>query len=352
MREPFKRRKSSRALGIIVLVVLSVTVFPACFPLGQTNQKQIVNPTATRVSFVYNEQGIYDDCDPGATNCLNHLKTIASGGFMFVLNYGSLYGSASQLLAYADEAQAVGLKLIWGMHNTVIWNGSNPGTVYSALAASCDCSDGPTFARYVVNLVKNHPATWGYYVGDELTPDVYAQFKAYSDLIHQADPNHPRLFIGDAEAAVSASHGNSPFYDTAEVIGDDHYPIGRRGYTVASTANVARSVQKFADEHGKNSAMVLQAFSFGSPYYSTDPYIRTLCSPYPSCAPYPTRDQMGEMLRLTLQNAHPRLVLWYSYFDILKSDNPSHHWADLIAAVSSAGYPSAEVQQVGRVASG
>jgi len=35
---------------------------------------------------------------------------------------------------------------------------------------------------------------------------------------------------------------------------------------------------------------------------------------------------------MLLENSHPVFILWYSYFDILKSSDPAGHWADLVAA--------------------
>jgi hypothetical protein len=43
---------------------------------------------------------------------------------------------------------------------------------------------------------------------------------------------------------------------------------------------------------------------------------------------------MRQMYNLVLRNAHPRLILWYSYFDIARSDNPATHWTDLVQAAS------------------
>jgi len=41
---------------------------------------------------------------------------------------------------------------------------------------------------------------------------------------------------------------------------------------------------------------------------------------------------MHQMLVLALQKSHPLMVLWYSYYDILRSANPQQHWQDLIKA--------------------
>src|SRR5690348_4623583 len=72
--------------------------------------------------------GIYDDCMPGNPECLSHLKIFAQGGFKLVLNYGSLQGSASQVITYADQAHASGLKVIWGLQ----YGSGNLATYYPA----------------------------------------------------------------------------------------------------------------------------------------------------------------------------------------------------------------------------
>jgi hypothetical protein len=321
----FKRQKGSIAIGFVVLVILFGIAFRAYSFLHQGDPKQGVNS--------YNPpdgQGLYESCAPdNGSRCFDRLKQIAAGGFTLVLNYDQLYGTAGQQLAYAKQVHSLGMKIIWAMNDQAFWNGTGTDLVssYSELAATCNCSDNNGFIRYFVGLVKNLPATWGYYIGDEVAPPAHAKLKMFTDLIKQIDPFHPRLFIGDAEDSVSASHGNSPFYDTAEVIGDDHYPVGRDGYTVDTTAEVAKGVQAYADKYGKDSALVLQSFSFAQ--YPGDSFV---CSPFPSCTSFPTKDQMQQMLSLTLRNSHPRLILWFSYYNILRSDNPSGHWADLVAA--------------------
>jgi hypothetical protein len=316
----FLSLKRLQSIGLLcLLALLAVILIRAC-----SNQTQV--PSTVPLL----GQGIYDDCAPGIPSCLDDLKTIADGGFKLVLNYASLRGTPAQLLAYADQAQAVGLKLIWGMHNRIIWESDNPASGYPALAEACSCSDSVTFARFVVNLVKNDPATWGYYIGDEVTSKDHAQLKAYADVIRRSDPLHPRLIIGSTPN-VSASNWVDPnlstFSDSAEVLGQDYYPIDYSAlppYT--KTGVVAREVQTAVTAYGRDPAMVLQSFSLAQ---SGD---RATCSPYPDCAPFPTEQQMQQMLTLTLQNSHPRLILWYSFFDILRSDNPVRHWMDLVMA--------------------
>ena len=39
-------------------------------------------------------------------------------------------------------------------------------------------------------------------------------------------------------------------------------------------------------------------------------------------------------VRQALQNGRTQILLWYSYFDLMKSDTPSAHWADLAWAAN------------------
>jgi hypothetical protein len=169
-----------------------------------------------------------------------------------------------------------------------------------------------------------------------VSPRDHAKLKVFTSLVKQIDPNHPRLFVSysqcDQDAKLNPPYVASliPMVDTADVVGTDWYPVGSVGYSVTDTSKVARSVQSVADQYGKQSAMVLQSFNM-----SEYPSLYHPCSPYPSCIPYPTEMQMQQMRYLALRYSHPRLILWYSYFDILRSGNPSGHWADLVAAANA-----------------
>jgi len=44
---------------------------------------------------------------------------------------------------------------------------------------------------------------------------------------------------------------------------------------------------------------------------------------------------MRQMRDLAVNNAHLQFILWYSYFDILNSKNPSAQFKSLIDAASS-----------------
>ncbi|HEX9069770.1 MAG TPA: hypothetical protein VF807_13440 [Ktedonobacterales bacterium] len=281
-------------------------------------------------------QGLYEECRiSDRALCLPRLTQMGRGGFDVVLNYDSLLGSAADVLAYADQAQRDGLQVIWSLHYLWYYDATDIRPQFSALAATCACSDNASFIAYIVGLVRNLPATWGYYVGDEVQSSDHAVVMKYAEMFHQLDPTHPRLYVADAQSNNPVWQDKSPFFDTAEVIGDDHYPVGRAGYSVESTAAIAKGIQSSADRHKVQPAIVLQSFSFKE--YS-DPNSRAVCSPWPSCTSFPTRAQMGTMLSLTLSNSRPRLVLWYSFFDIMRSDAPAQHWNDLVAVVSASDH--------------
>lgn len=319
-----KRRLALRylALGILVAVAL-----PGCssLHLAPLNPISAVPP-----------QGVYESCPPhDGSICLDRLKQIAHAGFQLVLNYDQFYGTASQELTYAATAHALNLKIIWGMSDPAFRNGANLPRYYSELGATCQCSDNAGFIHYVVGLVRNLPATWGYYIGDEVKATERSSVEAFTTLVHSLDPSHPRLYIA-TENLTTLGSNLEPFADTAEVVGADYYPIGTDA-SPDTTAAIAQTVQFVANRHRRQSAFVLQAFNWGQ--YPTETWV---CSPFPRCARYPTEDEMRTMRDLVLRYAHPALLLWYSYFDTVRSENSSRHWSDLVAAAGVHGQPTHE----------
>ena len=146
--------------------------------------------------------------------------------------------------------------------------------------------------------------------------------------VHYTDPFHPRLFVTYNVQKLAV------FADSADVLAEDYYPIGEPYQTVNGTGTVAQQVQLLANRHMLASALVLQSHSLGE--YRA---YASLCHPFPRCMPYPTVGQMRQMRDLVLQNAHPRLILWYSFFDLLKSDDPVQRWSNLINAAGTGSAP-------------
>src|SRR5215472_15002955 len=154
----FKRQKSSALPEILALFILSAIILSGCSHINQGRHKQPMKPIYPEV------QGLYESCEPDrGPFCLDRLKQMASAGFTLVVNYEQLYGTAEQELAYANQARSLGMKVIWNMSDPAFWNGTDLLSYYSDLAATCACLDNKGFIRYYVSLVKDLPATWGYY---------------------------------------------------------------------------------------------------------------------------------------------------------------------------------------------
>ena len=279
-------------------------------------------------------QGFYDSCAPEkGTPCYDRLIQMAHAGFTLVLNYDQFSGNAEQQLAYASRAEQLKIKIIWAMNSHAFWDGTNLSQHFQALAATCHCSDTQGFIQYFVGLVKNLPATWGYYIGDEVPPQNHDEVKAFADLVKQLDPSHPRLFIAGVSTVDSVTTNLAPFTDAADVLGADYYPVGSTSTPMSATGDIASMVESTADQANKQSAMVLQSFD-----WSQYPREAWRCSPFPSCVHFPTKSEMCQMLILTLSNAHPQILLWYSYYDILNSNNPSGYLQDLSDAVHTCNF--------------
>ena len=303
---------------MVAAVILFGTLLFAYFNAGPPPRSTPIYPRI---------QGLYESCSPSqGPLCLDRLAQMARAGFTLVINYDQLYGNADQQLAYANRAHALGMQVIWGLSDPAFWNGTDLLNYYRALAATCGCSDNEGFIRYVVSLAKSLPATWGYYVGDEVRSGDHARMKAFADLIKRLDPLHPRLYIAGEDSSTMGTN-LEPFVDTAEFIGGDIYPVGT-SEPITTVGGISRAIQSIADRNGRQAVIVLQAFSWAQ--YAKPP---RQCFPGQSCNDFPTEDQLRQMRDLAAHNAHPRFLLWYSYFDIVRSGNALEHWLELISAI-------------------
>jgi hypothetical protein len=263
-------------------------------------------------------QGLYESCDlqDELEACDARLETIARAGFRVVLNYQQFQADRGHILAYAAAAESAGLKLVWPMKDSPWWKGSGLRAAYPPLARDCACASDDEFLRWVVRLVTGLPATWGYYVGDETPPRYATGVGRLSALVKRLDPVHPRLFVGDG-SQIAASL--SPFSGVADVLGGFVYPIGTQN-PLSTVASVSAELTHLA-RRDQRPAVVLQAFSWGQ--YPEGTRFRAL---------WPTRRQLRTERDRALEGGRPRLLLWYSYFDITRSDDPARHWRDLVSA--------------------
>jgi hypothetical protein len=265
-------------------------------------------------------QGLYEQCAPNSTtmDCGERLRTMAQAGFRYVLNYMSWYGSADEVLRFADQAEAAGLEVIWPLNHDAWRNGADLRRVYPYLAPDCGCGSSAEFKRYAIGLVKDHPATWGFYVGDEEPPNPVNidQVAALSQEVAQIAPGMPRLYI--SLQGTGLQDYLAPFIPYADYAGADYYPVGRAP-DLRKVPLIARQTHDLTSDQGKRSALVLQAFSWSQ--YD------------PSFAPrFPTRGEMRWMRDAAISHGNPDMVLWYSYNDLFTFDSPEARWSDLKAA--------------------
>lgn len=328
MTQAYKEPKGTWMNTLVLGLLLLTVVLSACSSADKKADPTLktVSPGVIISPFHFKNQGVYEECSLTRGNtCVERLQQIAVAGFALVLNYNQLYGSAQQELLYAHKAATLGIKIIWNIDYPVLRDQGDILQTFPDLALSCKCSTAARFINYVIDLVKDLPATWGYYVGDEVPAYEQMKLQALVDMIRTLDPSHPRLIVQSSSSANTAKANLVPFINAADVLAVDFYPIGAQNESINDTGAIAQVVQTIANQNGKQSAMVLQAFNRLQ-------YHNQSCSPSPICSTYPTFNEMRYMLNLITTNSHPSLVLWYSYFDILRSDNAYQHWEDLIAA--------------------
>lgn len=254
-------------------------------------------------------QGLYEGCAPATGDaCAARLASLDAAGFELVLNYSSWYGTPAEALSYADTAAALGLKLIWPL-NHPSWRGAGSlSDTYPDLARSSSYLANPDFIALAISLVANHPATWGFYIGDEVPPAEAGLIATLSATVRQLAPGKPQLYVARPGAALL-----EPFAAFADVAGVDSYPVGSGDPPVR---RAARSAQAVASAAGARTAVVLQAFSWAQ--YR------------PTVAPYPDAGDLRAMRNAAIRHADPSLILWYSYQDILRSDRPRRRWQQLV----------------------
>ena len=309
------RRRGLKQLHIIfaLALVAAMTLTPAALGAGETRARSA--PVSSQ-----SVQGIYEYCAPQSSSdgCLQRLLQIAGGGFKVVLNYAVFYADPAQLRGYMDQAARLGVKLIWPMQDAPWWGRGSLAAMYPRLAGACGCSHA-ALARYLIGLVKQSPATWGYYLADEPAPANAPAVAAFSRGLRALDPAHPRLVVAAGEDTVSELL--SPYSSAADVLGADSYPVGT-GQSLARVRFIASEVRAVAAQSHRQVAMVLQAFDW-SEYPKTGPW------PAPR---WPTTAEMRRMREEAIAAARPSLILWYSAFDIRRGPNASMHWRELVRA--------------------
>jgi hypothetical protein len=266
-------------------------------------------------------QGVYEQCAPNSKteDCGARLRTIADAGFKYVLNYTAWFGNAEQVRHYADEAQAAGIQLIWPLNDHAWRDGTDLRSYYRYLGPDCPCSNNAEFKRWALGLVKNHPATWGFYVGDELSPTAQnvSQTKALAGEVKSIAPDKPTLYVTIPNDNGVLTSQLEPFEQAADYVGADYYPIGK-GNNIDALSGYAEDTRQLAAQYGRKPVFVLQAFSWSE--YE------------PSPDRFPTRGEMQSMRDMAISEGDPQMMLWYAFNDVMDSSDPQGNWNDVKAA--------------------
>jgi hypothetical protein len=271
-------------------------------------------------------EGIFDNCalDTEMPTCLQRLEAMHQGGLQVVVITANNV-SLTSLSTYALAAHVLGMQVMWELSNPGWWQqprtsasmaGSFPG-----FASACGCNqDGPLLS-FMIRWLAALPGTYGYYAADDsmLAPGDQAGVSSYVSQIKQADPFHT-VMIGSADYNMSQQ-----YQGTADMIGTEIYPVTTDPLMTVSdnqsmwdsVGYTAKSAQQLASGDGKQSAFILQAFTFGDNV--DDGQAVGVCSPTDTTLQcysrlrYPSPAEQLELRNEILQNAHPSLILWWSF---------------------------------------
>ena len=255
------------------------------------------------------------------------------------------WATMDEMSSYAAYAQSIGMSVMWELDDPGYWGGawigSSAAADWSSFSSACGCTGTSQILNYMIQWLSALPATYGYYAADDSTlePGQAAGLKEYVDEIKAVDPSH-MVMVGSSQGQ------GTTYYSSGATIGNEIYPettasLMPYNRNLAIWQTVQQSVvqdQRAATREGASSAFILQAFSFGDNL--SDGEAVGACTAAMSSAQcanllqFPAASVQLELRNLALENAHPKLILWYTY----NQASQGTHWADLTSVVK-AQYP-------------
>ena len=305
-------------------------------------------------------EGVFEDCplDAAMSTCIQRLAVMHQGGVnVVVVSAGGV--SLNSLQSYATAAQGMGMSIMWETSNPGWWEEPSDSTYmsgfYSAFASACGCDQDASLLSYTIRWLGSLPATYGYYAADDstLAPGDGPAIASYVSAVKQAAPAHP-VMIGSADQSQTDAYES-----TADMIGADIYPVTTSSLMPASAnqemwdavGQTAADTQRAANQAGKQSAFVLQAFTWGDNL--GDGQAIGVCTPADTQAScyakllYPTGSAQLQLRNEVIEHAHPKLILWWSFqgtygqagndtYSIYPTGGvASSRWAGLSAAIQA-----------------
>ncbi len=271
---------------------------------------------------------MFENCtlDTEMQTCLQRLEAMHQGGMRVVVipAWGESLGSLS---AYAAQADALGMSVMWELSNPSWWRDPPTSTgaagAFATFAQACGCNQNGPLLAFTTGWLGRLPGTYGYYAADDsmLAAGDQPGVASFVSLIKQQDSARPVMIGAYSQQQATAYQG------TADLIGTELYPVTTGSLTPASTnpstwdlvAQSAAEAQEIADAAGKQSAFILQAFTWGDNLDDGEAVGACTASETPqSCyakLTYPSANDQLQLRNEVLLNAHPQLILWWSFQD-------------------------------------
>ena len=283
-------------------------------------------------------EGIFESCrlDTQMQLCVDRLKTIHAAGFSVVV-FPVGGASAYALWDYAAAARRNHMSIMWELSSPVWWEqpptGLGASTTFPVFAAACKCTGNAWVLSFMIRWLAALPETYGYYAADDsvLPTGSVGAFPYYVRAIKVLDARHI-VMIGTGDEAQTASYESMP-----DLIGAEIYPVRTSSLLPIDlnqpawdeVANEITDTQRMADAANKESAFILQAFSWGDNL--GDGIASGVCTSTDSAAAcsararYPSPLEQLQLRNEVLLHAHPRLILWWSFPGTYGSDSPDSY---------------------------
>lgn len=291
-------------------------------------------------------QGIFDSCSLSSSlaTCEQDLLQMKQAGLQVDV-VGVPGASLDEISTFSSYAQSIGMSVMWEINDPGYWGGqwvgSSAAADWPSFSSACGCTSTTQVLSYMIQFLASQPATYGYYAADDwtLTPADTAGLTQYVAEIKATDPNH-MVMVGSAQG------DGTTYYSSGATMGNEIYPETTQSLMPYSSntgmwQSIQQSIghdQQAANRAGTASAFILQAFTFGDNIWDgeavgacTASMSQTQCA---SLLQYPSASVQLELRNLVLQNAAPKLILWYTYAEASQGSR----WADLTSVVT-AQYP-------------